>query len=472
MIKFNHVTVASKEVFDRYMQASDIRNCDMAFTNIFCWQEVYRSAWAEVEGFLVVRFHIDGGTKVAYMQPVGADGDDDFTRIVPLLEEDAAAAGQPLRIAGLTDRAADLLRRTFPGKFAYADNRNFADYIYDADSLRNLQGRKYQPKRNHINRFTGEYEYRYEPLAAQHKEECMTLEAEWSKSHTDNRRSITAERHAMLRGFDHFDALGLTGGAIYVGDRLAAFTYGSPINGETFDIHIEKADTSFDGIFAAINMLFARHIPERYRYINREEDMGIEGLRQSKLSYHPAMHENKTTAVVLDGDKRSIKRLWQEVFGDDEAFIDKFLINYHTHANTFTIKDGERTVSMLHVVHFRSETGLRIAYIYAVATAAEYRHRGYASKLLEEALEKARHTSDAAILIPGDEAAERLYSRFGFEKSGHRAVFGTDFDFGTGDAERDLFMALEFRHTALRDENPLMLHKAEFTAIPQDNKQQ
>ena len=259
MIKFNHVTVASKEVFDRYMQASDIRNCDMAFTNIFCWQEVYRSAWAEIEGFLVVRFHIDGGTKVAYMQPVGADGDDDFTRIVPLLEEDAAAAGQPLRIAGLTDRAADLLRRTFPGKFAYADNRNFADYIYDADSLRNLQGRKYQPKRNHINRFTGEYEYRYEPLTAQHKEECMTLEAEWSKSHTDNRRSITAERHAMLRGFDHFDALGLTGGAIYVGDRLAAFTYGSPINGE-----------SFDGIFAAINMLFARHIPERYRYINRE----------------------------------------------------------------------------------------------------------------------------------------------------------------------------------------------------------
>ena len=200
--------------------------------------------------------------------------------------------------------------------------------------------------------------------------------------------------------------------------------------------------------------------------------MGIEGLRQSKLSYHPAMLENKTTAVVLDGDKRSIKRLWQEVFGDDEAFIDKFLINYHTHANTFTIKDGERTVSMLHVVHFRSETGLRIAYIYAVATAAEYRHRGYASKLLEEALEKARHTSDAAILIPGDEAAERLYARFGFEKSGHRAVFGTDFDFGTGDKERDLFMALEFRHTALRDENPLMLHKAEFTAIPQDNKQQ
>ena len=87
-------------------------------------------------------------------------------------------------------------------------------------------------------------------------------------------------------------------------------------------------------------------------------------------------------------------------------------------------------------------------------------------------LSKRQGTSDAAILIPGDEAAERLYARFGFEKSGHRAVFGTDFDFGTGDTERDLFMALEFRHTALRDENPLMLHKAEFTAIPQDNKQQ
>lgn len=470
MIKFNRITVASKEVFDRYMQHSDIRNCDMSFANIFCWQEVYRSAWAEVEGFLVVRFHIDGGSKVAYMQPVGSKADDDFTRIVPLLEEDATSIGQPLRLAGLTDQAAEMLRRAFPDKFAYADNRNFADYIYNADDLRNLTGRKYQPKRNHVNRFTNEYEYRYEPLTAAHKDECMRLEAEWRKSHTENRQSITAEQHAMLRGFDHFDALGLLGGALYIGDRLVAFTYGSPINGETFDTHMEKADTSYDGVFAAINMLFARHIPDQFRYINREEDMGIEGLRQSKLSYHPAMLGNKTTAVVLDKDKLSIKQLWQDVFGDDGAFIDKFLINYHTHANTFTVKDGERTVSMLHVVHFRSETGIRIAYIYAVATAAEYRCRGYATQLMNEALAKIRHNSDAAVLIPSDEAAERFYRHFGFEKSGQHVTFDTDFDFGTGDPERDVIMSLEFHPTALRNEEPLHLSKAEFTAVPQDNK--
>ena len=145
MIQFHPVTAETKAVFDKYIKGSRIRNCDMAFANIYCWQETYRSEWAEADGFLIVRYRINGGRLTAYMQPVRAGGSEDFTRLIPLLESDAASLGQPLRITGLTSEAAALLRQAYPEKFVFADNRSAADYIYAAADLRNLTGRKYQP---------------------------------------------------------------------------------------------------------------------------------------------------------------------------------------------------------------------------------------------------------------------------------------------------------------------------------------
>ena len=450
------------------MRASAVRNCDMAFANIYCWQDAYRSEWAEVEGFLVVRYRIDGGHRTAYMQPIGADGREDFTSIVPLLEADAAASGQPLRIAGLTSDAAEMLRSAYPEKFAFADNRNFADYIYSADDLRNLAGRRYQPKRNHLNRFNDLYDYRYEPLTARHKDECMALERQWRAHRADVGGSMDAEQLAMMRGFDRFDELGLTGGAIYIDGRLAAFTYGSPINGDTFDIHIEKADTSYEGIFAAVNRLFACHIPECYEFINREEDMGLEGLRRSKLSYHPVRLEPKTTAVVLDREEREIKRLWREVFGDEEALVDKFLINCRTHSDSYLHYEDGQLVSMLHVVPFRSDSGERIAYVYAVATSPEWRHKGLASALMSEAMEKLPHSFDRAVLIPSGDEAARFYERFGFVRTEIHVEFGTDFDFGTGETERDIAMVCELRHSQQPFGETVRLEPAGFFVLPEE----
>ena len=151
MIEFRPVRLEDRAAIERFTLPSDIRNCDLAFANMFCWQTVYRSSWAVVEGFLVVRFHIGGGTRIGYMQPVG---EGDFTRIVPALEADARAHGQRLRLIGLTDQGRELLRNSSPGTFAFHSDRASEDYIYRADDLRELPGRRYQPKRNHINRFT------------------------------------------------------------------------------------------------------------------------------------------------------------------------------------------------------------------------------------------------------------------------------------------------------------------------------
>ena len=348
MIEFKPVRLEDRAVIERYTMQSGICNCDLAFANMYCWQQVYHSAWAEIDGFLVIRFQIDGGEKIGYMQPVG---EGDFAPIIPTLRADAHAHGQRLRIIGLTDEGREMIRRMHIGLFAFESDRALEDYVYNADDLRNLPGRRYQPKRNHINRFLVEYpDYRYEELTHDRFDECMALEREWRRAHEGHTSELCAEQRAMQRGFEHFGELGMQGGCIYVGDRLVAFTYGSAVNDHTFDTHVEKADTEYDGAFTIINKLFAQHLDPRFTLINREEDLGIEGLRQAKLSYHPAFLQHKFTAIHLHPDEIACKELWQAAFGDDEQFVDSFLMRYYSRHRMLTAECDGRTAAMLHLL--------------------------------------------------------------------------------------------------------------------------
>ena len=374
MIEFKPVRLEDRAVIERYTMRSGICNCDLAFANMYCWQQVYHSAWAEIDGFLVIRFRIDGGEKIGYMQPVG---EGDFAPLIPTLRADAHAHGQRLRIIGLTDEGREMIRRMHIGLFAFESDRALEDYVYNADDLRNLPGRRYQPKRNHINRFLAEYpDYRYEELTHDRFDECMALEREWRRAHEGHTSELCAEQRAMQRGFEHFGELGMQGGCIYVGDRLVAFTYGSAVNDHTFDTHVEKADTEYDGAFTIINKLFAQHLDPRFTLINREEDLGIEGLRQAKLSYHPAFLQHKFTAIHLHPDEIACKELWQAAFGDDEQFVDSFLMRYYSHHRMLTAECDGRTAAMLHLLPFETPLG-RTTYIYGVATDPACRHRGW-----------------------------------------------------------------------------------------------
>ncbi len=441
MIEFRPVRLEDRATIERFTMSSDITNCDLSFANMFCWQEVYHSAWAIVDGFLVIRFHIDGGDRLGYMQPVG---EGDCARIIPALREDAHAHGQRLRIIGLTDRGREMIRQMHIGQFAFESDRALEDYVYAADDLRNLPGRRYQPKRNHINRFMAEYpDYRYEELTPDRFDECMQLEREWRRNHEGHTSELRAEQRAMQRAFAHFAELGMTGGCIYVGERMVAFTYGSAVNDHTFDTHVEKADTDYDGAFTVINCLFARHLPERFTLINREEDLGIEGLRRAKLSYHPAVIQHKFTAIHLHPDELACKELWQTCFGDEEQFIDSFLIRYYSRRRMLSIERDGRMAAMLHLLPFESELG-RTTYIYGVATAPEYRGRGLATELMREAMRLAGERGDDALFLiptPGEEWLRDFYGGFGLEgRIPVEFVTRDGFDFGTGHAVDDVAM--------------------------------
>lgn len=131
--------------------------------------------------------------------------------------------------------------------------------------------------------------------------ECLKLEEEWCRANNcEEQLALGAERKSMTYALNHMEALGLTGGVLHVNGKIAAFTYGAPINHETWDTCVEKADTGIEGSYAMINYEYANHIDEQYIYVNREEDLGLEGLRKAKLSYQPVILLEKCIAELND----------------------------------------------------------------------------------------------------------------------------------------------------------------------------
>lgn len=437
-MEFRPIRLEDKALFQRYSFKSGTQNCDMSFANIYCWQDTYHSEIAEYGGFLLIRF-VYGAGETGYMQPIG---EGDVRDVIARLHEDAASRGSALRIVGITQQPwRERIEELFPDRFAFSAPRSLCDYIYLAEDLAALQGSHYKPKRNHINRFRSLYDYRYEPLTAENMGDCMALNRLWQQMRDDHSASEREEQAAMQRAFADFEALGLRGGVLYANGKVAAFTYGSPINPDTFCTHVEKADTDFDGAGAMINMLFAQDLAGEYKYINREEDLGIEGLRFSKLSYRPAVLLCKQSALLLTDRARQIRTLWQEVFGDERDFVDMFLMHHHNPALCFTHEEDGAVVAMLHIIPMQSNAG-RVAYIYAVATSAEYRNRGFASALIDEALRHIEQSDnyDIVALIPSDDNARRLYAAHGFADTAIPMHFCHEFDFGTGDTARDVAM--------------------------------
>jgi hypothetical protein len=295
-IVFKAINISDKEAITSITMKSPYQNCDLSFANMYSWRFLYKSEYAIVDGFLLIRFHIDEDDRPVYMCPVG---EGDIAHAVRLLEEDSLLQGHPLRILGVTPEGKNKLEHAFPKGFRFIPERDYFDYIYLREDLVTLSGKKYQPKRNHINKFTKQYTYEYRPITPDLVPECLTLECKWYK---DNRTDADAEelsheRHSLTFALQHAVALGLMGGAICVDGQIIAFSFGAPINGSTFGVHVEKGDIRYDGVYSIMNYEFASHIPSRYTYVNREEDLGIPGLRQAKQSYRPVILLEKNTAI-------------------------------------------------------------------------------------------------------------------------------------------------------------------------------
>ena len=431
-LPFRELTLADKELVLRYTRRARKQNCDLSFANLFGWQQLYRTEIAEWDGFLYCRFYADG--HLAYMVPLG---DGDLMQALKELKYDACGQGRPLLLLGVDEDDAARLRQFEDGDYLLNANRAYADYIYLRSSLADLSGKKLQAKRNHANRFRRMYpQYEYRPLTRELVPLCLELDTHWADGKTEEReqRAVGAETEAIKRVLTHFEELDVIGGTIFVDNRLVAFTYGAPINEETFDVCVEKADVSYEGAYAIINQEFAKHLPEQYIYLNREEDLGIEGLRKTKLAYQPVrllekmslwstcsamkLYETEQCSPKSLYVKWQTRALWKLCFNDSDDFIRLYFSQkYRTQYNTYRMEEG-RVIAALqrlpYILWYRGEC-IPVGYISGACTCPEYRGRGIMGELLKEAHKQMYQDGKVfSMLIPANVGLFHYYNRFGY----------------------------------------------------------
>lgn len=295
-IVFRPLALSDGEKIRRQVYDTECRNCDLNFLNLISWRFLYNTEVAFWEGWMFFRFFLNG--RRAYLAPIGQG---DWKIPLQVLMADAASQGVPFLMAGVCENSLSRLNEAMPGTFKAEADRRFTDYIYRRDVLSELAGKKLQPKRNLVNRFIRTYpNYEYLPLTPSLIPACLELERRWNAERVENKglSESIEERRSIETVFEHWEALGAIGGVVRIDGQVVAFTYGSPINYDTFGVCVEKADVSYEGAYAFINREFARHIDPRFVYLNREEDLGLEGLRRVKLSYQPEVLLHKYHVVA------------------------------------------------------------------------------------------------------------------------------------------------------------------------------
>lgn len=298
MIDFQPLDPKKKEEYAQYLQCAGERGCEYCFVNLYLWGR-------QKAAFLYdhLAFFSQFNRKSVYMFPVGTG---DKKAVLDAIMADAGERGIPCRLTGLTAADCTLLEQLYPGKFRYHFDRDAFDYIYDIHDLADLKGRKFQRKRNHLNRFReANPDHTVEPITAENLTQVQQLVAQWYalRQAQDPHADYHMEQAAISKALQCSEVLGLEGLLLRVKGKPTAMSMGSWLNADTFDIHFEKALDIADGAYAAINNGFAKYLREKYpqlRWLNREDDMGLEGLRKAKLSYNPARMVEKYWAHLLE----------------------------------------------------------------------------------------------------------------------------------------------------------------------------
>ena len=295
---FKDIDMESRELLNPYFDLVDYEACEYCFNTLYMWQHLYKTGYYIGDGFAVIVAEYEGNT--FSILPLAKK--EDMPRVIKFVIDYFEKEQKKIYFRGITKEVVDYLKENYPDKFDYTEERDLFDYVYDGDSMRELKGRKNVKKRNHINYFLKEYEGRFEYrlLDENDFDACLKLVEEWTSNKEENGQ-VDEEMEEELIGikklFNSFpvikDKLKIAG--IFIDGKLEAFTMGEYLNPNMALIHIEKANPSIRGLYPYINQQFLVNEFSDVEFVNREEDLGIEGLRKAKLSYHPVKFVEKYT---------------------------------------------------------------------------------------------------------------------------------------------------------------------------------
>ena len=291
MIEFKVPAIKDLGTIGKVMSDEQELSCESNFTNLIIWNKHYNTVYYYDEKTLIFRMWEEDSYFFAL--PYG-----DIKHGIELIKQFCKENGCEIKIWAAEGGRFNRFKELY-SNISVTPMRDSFEYIYSREDLSELIGKKYHSKRNHIAKFSKEYNWEYKAIEKTDIPIVLYFADKWYDGTEDE--TLLAERKALTYLLNNMDILGIKGGMITVDDRIVAFTLGSPVNSTIFDIHYEKADKDFLTAYAVINREFAKNELGDYKYINREEDLGIEGLRKAKLSYKPEILLEKYI-VTLKGE--------------------------------------------------------------------------------------------------------------------------------------------------------------------------
>lgn len=273
----------NRELLNQYLRYNQYYGCEFSAANNILWSPFYNGEFIIVEDMLLF-CRTKNGIIEQITFPIGnQDEKKAFDAMTAYFNEN----NRPFYMYLVEREMFEKIDTWYPGKYKIEYQRDEADYLYEWETLAYLKGKKLHGKRNHINRFLENYpDYRYEMIDDDNYRECVELTRLW-KENNEAEDTAAYETDILKYALENREVLGLNGALIRANGRVIAFTLGEPLKEDTYVVHFEKAYADIQGAYPMINREFVRRSLKGYRYINREEDMGIPGLRHAKTSYQP-----------------------------------------------------------------------------------------------------------------------------------------------------------------------------------------
>jgi hypothetical protein len=292
MDDFKPLEILDKTVFDQFLQLDPPEISEMTFTNLFIWRHHYRPVWLRRNDCLLIMFKPRKGHPYG-LSPIGPG---EKSTALAFLSQEIRKLTPEVSIRRVPERFVKM--HVDSQKYDAILDRDNSDYVYLAKDLITLSGNKYHRKKNHLNQFIKNNAFEYRQLDTELVECFLDMQETWCQmKQCVEKPDLLAEDYAIHEALTQFGELSYQGGAIVINSRVEAFSLGEPLNRDTAVIHIEKANPDILGLYAAISQRFCANAWDDRTYINREQDMGVEGLRKAKKSYYPHHMVNKYILV-------------------------------------------------------------------------------------------------------------------------------------------------------------------------------
>lgn len=286
---FEPISLARREEYLERLARCPQKVSDYSFGNLWGWAEEYGLTWRFGDSHVWI---LQTRPREIFWAPMGPWCQEDWATCPTL-----AKGGTFTRVP---ERLCQIWRRALGDRLTLEEAREHWDYVYSVPDLVELKGNRFHKKKNLLNQFLRGYEYEYKPLSSDCVEETLEMQRQWFTWHDpEETGALLAENGAIVRVLQNWDRIpGLVGGAIRIDGRMVAYTVAEELTPDMLVIHFEKGCSRVKGIYQAINQQFLADAGTGYNLVNREQDLGDDGLRHAKMSYNPSTFLKKCTAVI------------------------------------------------------------------------------------------------------------------------------------------------------------------------------